>query len=118
MGVGRGAVVLLGLLAAGAVCAQSADVARGSDAARRIVDTMLAHEGDPAEHRNKYMYLSEERSERTGGHLWTERVVETAAGEVGGVPAAEGKTRCAGRGGGRGEQGAGGVWCSWKFSKR
>ena len=33
----------------------------------KIVDTMLAHESDPAEHRNKYMYLSEERSERTGG---------------------------------------------------
>src|SRR5882757_729695 len=91
MGVGRGAVVLLGLLAAGAVCAQSADVARGSDAARRIVDTMLTHEGDPAEHRLKYMYLSEERSERTGGHVWTERVVETAAGKVRLLLAEDGK---------------------------
>src|ERR1700754_253249 len=43
---------------------------------------MLAHEGDPGEHRYKYMYLSEERSERTGGHLWRERVIETAAGKV------------------------------------
>lgn len=43
---------------------------------------MLAHENDPAEHHNKYMYLSEERSERTGGHLWKERVVETAMGKV------------------------------------
>jgi hypothetical protein len=43
---------------------------------------MLTHEGDPAEHRFKYMYLSEERSERTGGHLWTERVVETEKGKV------------------------------------
>ena len=70
MGVGRNAVVLLGLVAVGAGRAQSADVARSSDAARRIVDTMLSHEGDPAEHRLKYMYLSEERSDRTGGHLW------------------------------------------------
>jgi hypothetical protein len=85
MGVGRSAVVLLGLLAVGAVRAQS------SDAARRIVDTMLTHEGDPAEHRLKYMYLSEERSERTGGHLWRERVVETAAGKVRILLAEDGK---------------------------
>jgi hypothetical protein len=88
--VGRRAIVL-GLLAAGAVKAQSADVARSSDAARRIVDAMLTHEGDPAEHRLKYMYLSEERSERTGGHLWTERVVETAMGKVRLLLAEDGK---------------------------
>jgi hypothetical protein len=91
MGVGRGAVVFVGLLAAGAVRAQSADVARSSDVARRIVDTMLTHEGDPAEHRLKYMYLSEERSERTGGHVWTERVVETAMGKVRLLLAEDGK---------------------------
>jgi hypothetical protein len=85
MRVGRWATVLLGLLATGAVRAQS------SSDARRIVDTMLAHEGDPAEHRNKYMYLSEERSERTGGHLWTERVVETAKGKVRLLLAEDGK---------------------------
>jgi hypothetical protein len=28
------------------------------------------------------MYLSEEQSERTGGHLWTERVVETPMGKI------------------------------------
>jgi hypothetical protein len=85
MGVGRWTVVLLGLLATGAVRAQS------SNDARRIVDTMLAHEGDPAEHRNKYTYLSEERSDRTGGHLWNERVVETAAGKVRMLIAEDGK---------------------------
>ena len=91
MGVGRSAVVLLGLLAVCAVRAQSSDTARSSDAARRIVDTMLTHEGDPAEHRFKYMYLSEERSERTGGHLWTERVVETERGKVRLLLAEDGK---------------------------
>jgi hypothetical protein len=91
MGVGRSAVVLLGLLATGAVQAQSADVARSSDAARRIVDTMLTHEGDPAEHRLKYMYLCEERSDRTGGHLWLERVVETPTGKVRLLLAEDGK---------------------------
>ena len=91
MGVGRSAVVLLGLLAVCAVRAQSADVARSSDVARQVVDTMLTHEGDPAEHRFKYMYLSEERSERTGGHLWTERVVETERGKVRLLLAEDGK---------------------------
>src|ERR1700744_4425486 len=84
MRVGRSAMVLLSLLA-GAVQAQS------SDASRRIVDTMLQHEGDPAEHRLKYMYLSEERSDRTGGHLWGERVVETAVGKVRLLLAEDGK---------------------------
>jgi hypothetical protein len=84
MRVGRSAIVLLGLLA-GAVQAQS------SDAARRIVDTMLQHESDPVEHRLKYMYLSEERSDRTGGHLWRERVVETAIGKVRLLLAEDGK---------------------------
>jgi hypothetical protein len=85
MCVGRWVIVLLGLLAVGAVRAQS------SSDARRIVETMLAHEGDPAEHRNKYIYLSEERSDRTGGHLWTERVVETAMGKVRLLLAEDGK---------------------------
>jgi hypothetical protein len=91
MRVGRGAVVLLGLLTWGAVRAQSLDAGRSSDAARQIVDTMLTHEGDPAEHRLKYMYLSEERSERTGGHTWTERVVETGMGKVRLLLAEDGK---------------------------
>ncbi len=67
---------LLCLMALGTAEAQS------SNDARKIVDTMLAHEGDPAEHRYKYMYLSEERSERTGGNLWKEQVVETSQGKV------------------------------------
>jgi hypothetical protein len=76
MRVGRWLMGLLCLMALGAAQAQ------GSEDARKIVDTMLAHEGDPAEHRYKYMYVSEERSERTGGHLWKEQVVETEQGKV------------------------------------
>ncbi len=38
-----------------------------------------------------YMYLSEERTDRTGGHLWTERVVETAMGKVRLLIAEDGK---------------------------
>ena len=46
------------------------------------VATLLAHERSAAEHRGLYTYLSKERSERTGGRLWTERVAETKAGKV------------------------------------
>ncbi len=56
--------------------------AQSSGVAKQIVEKMLAHENDPGEHRNLYAYFSEERSERTGGHLWRERVVETAIGRV------------------------------------
>ena len=78
-------MVLLALMVTGVLRAQS------SNDARRIVDTMLAHENDPAEHRHKYMYVSEERSDRTGGRLWTERVVETSAGKVRLLLAEDGK---------------------------
>jgi hypothetical protein len=83
--VGRLTVALLILLATAGLRAQSLNDAR------KIVDTMLAHENDPAEHRIKYMYLSEERSERTGGHLWSERVAETALGKVRMLLAEDGK---------------------------
>lgn len=91
MHAGRWLIVLLGLLVTGAVRAQ------GSSDARRIIDTMLAHESDRAEHRIKYMYLSEERSERTGGHLWMERVVETPMGKVRLLLAEDGKPLSADR---------------------
>jgi hypothetical protein len=85
MCAGRLAIVLLGLLATVGARAQS------SNDARRIVDTMLAHENDPAEHQHKYMYLSDERSDRTGGHLWAERVAETSVGKVRLLLAEDGK---------------------------
>jgi hypothetical protein len=95
MRVGRWTIVVLGVLVTAGARAQSSSTqnspGQSSNDARRIVDTMLAHEGDPAEHRNKYMFLSEERSERTGGHLWTERVVETAMGKVRLLVAEDGK---------------------------
>jgi hypothetical protein len=43
---------------------------------------MLNSEITAAEHKDHYAYLSQERSDRTGGHLWTERVVETNAGKI------------------------------------
>jgi hypothetical protein len=83
--------VLVCLLSAGGLRAQS------SSAAKPVVDTMLTHENDPAEHRNLYMYLCEERSDRTGGHLWRERVVETPLGKVRLLLAEDGKPLSADR---------------------
>jgi hypothetical protein len=50
--------------------------------AKDIVSQMLANELVAIEHKDHYEYLSNERSDRTGGHLWTERVVETNAGKI------------------------------------
>jgi hypothetical protein len=48
----------------------------------QVVNAMLAHEDDDSAHRDQYEFLSNERSDRTGGQMWTERVVETASGRV------------------------------------
>ncbi len=47
-----------------------------------MIETLIAHEDGASAHRGHYVYTSEERSERTGGHLWTERIAETAWGKV------------------------------------
>jgi hypothetical protein len=47
-----------------------------------LIAAMLSHEDYDASHRGHFSYLSKERSDRTGGHLWTEKVVETTAGKL------------------------------------
>ncbi len=47
-----------------------------------LLVAMIAQERDSAAHHERYEYLSVERSERTGNHVWTERVVETGRGKV------------------------------------
>ncbi len=49
---------------------------------KEMVKTLLEHERSASEHRGLYEYVSKERSDRTGGHLWTEKVVETKSGKV------------------------------------
>jgi hypothetical protein len=49
---------------------------------REFVAAMIRNENEAAARHDRYEYLSNERSDRTGGHLWTERVVETAPGRV------------------------------------
>ena len=52
---------------------------------------MVVNENEAAAHPDRYEYLSNERSGRTGGHLWTERVVETAPGRVRLLTAVDGR---------------------------
>jgi hypothetical protein len=56
--------------------------ARAQGSAKDVVNQMLAQERDAAAHKDNFVYVSNERSERTGGKLWTERVVETPYGRV------------------------------------
>jgi hypothetical protein len=58
---------------------------------RDVVGEMLGQEHYAAAHKDNFIYLSNERSERTGGHLWTERVVETPFGRVRLLQAEDGK---------------------------
>jgi hypothetical protein len=63
----------------------AADIPRESgtsNASIQMVNTLVANENLAAKHRDHYTYTSVERSERTGGHLWKEKVVETDAGKI------------------------------------
>jgi hypothetical protein len=57
----------------------------------QVVSAMIAHEDDNSAHKDTYEFLSKERSERTGGQVWTERVVETSFGRVRFLLAVDGK---------------------------
>jgi hypothetical protein len=72
--------LMLALPSSGVGASAAAPQEAGS--AQQIVATMLANEAVAAQHRGRYAYLSTERSDRTGGHLWTEQLVETSVGKV------------------------------------
>ena len=63
----------------------------GSQTPLQVVNTMIAHENDNSAHKDTYEFLSKERSARTGGQVWTERVVETSFGRVRFLMAVDGK---------------------------
>ncbi len=54
----------------------------GAAATQQLVLTMANNEVTAAQHKDHNAYLSKERSDRTGGHLWMEKVVETNAGKI------------------------------------
>jgi hypothetical protein len=71
-------------------CGTSAS-AQTSPAIGDIVKTMISRELDASAHKRLFDYLSVERSDRTGGKLWTEHVVETSIGRVRFLMAEDGK---------------------------
>ena len=73
------------LLASGALLASRLTFAASISSptsAKDIVSQMMANEVLAIQHKDHYEYISNERSERTGGHLWSEKVVETNLGKV------------------------------------
>jgi hypothetical protein len=69
----------------------------GRSAAQTVIDTLIQNEQYATEHRGRYAYLSVEKSDRTGGHTWTERMVETQWGRVTYLVAEDGKPVAADR---------------------
>jgi hypothetical protein len=59
--------------------------------ANTMMTTLVQHEAAASGHRGHYLYTSEERSDRTGGHLWQERVAETNWGKVRYLTAVDGQ---------------------------
>jgi len=74
------ALPALPAFAQGHAAVVQADLALPSS--QQIVNTMVGNEAAAANHPGHYLYLSQERSDRTGGHLWSERVAETNWGKV------------------------------------
>jgi hypothetical protein len=87
-------------LLAGAVCALALALLAGVMHAQalptfatpqQLVNAMVVQERESAAKHELYDYISVEKSDRTGGHTWTERVVETSLGKVRMLLAIDGK---------------------------
>ena len=71
------------LLTAGAALATFCLLPRAkAQDAHRVVQQMVANEDTAGLHRQHFTYTATERSDRTNGHLWRERVVETTQGKM------------------------------------
>jgi hypothetical protein len=80
-------VAMIGLaiaMAMGCVGAHAQD-------AKTTIETLVRNEQDATAKRGRYIYLSVEKSDRTGGHAWTERVAETQWGKLRFLIAEDGK---------------------------
>jgi len=58
---------------------------------QRLIETTIANENAAVARHDHYEYVTYERSDRTEGHLWQERVVETDAGRLRILLAEDGK---------------------------
>ena len=84
-------LLLLWTLPGGAQTAASAAPPNNSPAPLDMVKTMVQNEGAARRDRVCFSYTSYERSTRTGGHLWQEKVVETPDGLMRRLVAEDGK---------------------------
>jgi len=85
------AVACLCVCRCGKAGAEEPETFRSFQTPQELLRAMIVEEKDSANKHERYEYLSNERSERTGGHLWTERVVETSVGKVRLLLAEDGK---------------------------
>jgi hypothetical protein len=79
----RTMLILIALLMSGLLSsAQSTEVQSAAEQLTplQVVTAMVRNEKQARQHRTFFRYTSVERSERTGGHLWKENVVETPDG--------------------------------------
>ncbi|QMV18722.1 hypothetical protein GOB94_08535 [Granulicella sp. 5B5] len=82
---------MLLLLLAAAAPAETPATPQALQTPQQVVLAMIDNENAAAAHPDRYEYVSNERSGRTGGHLWTERVVETPPGRMRLLLAIDGK---------------------------
>jgi hypothetical protein len=78
----RATVLPQGLIVLCAAMGSAPGQAPAAQTPQALLAAVIANENAAAARHDRYEYISNERSGRTGGHLWTERVVETAAGRV------------------------------------
>jgi hypothetical protein len=90
LGTGVALGLALGLVIGTGACAQSTD-GPPDPAARELVRQMTLHEAAGARHKPDYFFMQEERSDRTGQHLWVEAVAETPHGPLRRLLAEDGK---------------------------
>lgn len=77
-----GSIAAVIVLAALSVPGYQATHAQSAAPTNTLIATMLKNEDFEAAHKGHYEYVAQERSDRTGGHLWTERVAETDLGKL------------------------------------
>ena len=71
--------------------AGAGSAAPATPAPQSVLEATIANENAAAAHHDHYEYITYERSDRTGGHLWQERVAETDAGRLRLLLAEDGK---------------------------
>ncbi len=85
--LGLGLALIASARSAGAQIASNVSQLGGKE----LVEEVVQHENEASAHRGYYMYLSVEKSDRTGFHEWTERVAETQWGKIHYLIAEDGK---------------------------